>query len=212
MNNKETYVLHAILPVKVKQKGSDKSVTTYPFYDNGSGGCFATESIRKQLGVEGVKVMLRLATMHGESQVESTIMDNLVVTRVNDNNPIELPGSYTRDEFQAGHRQIPTPDLINQWTHLSEIAKKIPEFEPHFEIGLLIGSNCPAALDPLEVVPCQSDGPYALRLRHGWTVSGPLRIKTKHDGDKIIANRITMREVVKTQKEIIAQNVRNGLQ
>ena len=203
MNNKETLVLHAILPVKVKQKGSDKSVTTYAFYDNGSGGCFATESIRKQLGADGVKVMLRLATMHGESQVESTSMDNLIVTSLDDSNPIDLPRSYTRDEIPADHRQIPTPDLINQWTHLSEVAKKIPEFEPHLEIGLLIGSNCPAALEPLEVVPCQSDGPYALRLRHGWTVSGPLQIKTEHDGDRIIANRITIREV-ETQKEIIA--------
>ena len=43
----------------------------------------------------------------------------------------------------------------------------------------------------------------AYALRHGWTVSGPLRIKTEHDGDRIITNRITMREV-ETQKEIIA--------
>ena len=188
MNNKETLVLHAILPVKVKQKGSEKSVTTYTFYDNGSGGCFATESIRKQLGVDGVKVMLRLETMHGKSQVESTIMDDLVVTSLDDNNPIELPRSYTRDEIPGDDCHIPTPDLMNQWTHLSEVAKKIPTFEPHLEIGLLIGSNCPAALEPLEVVPRQSDGPYALRLRHGWTVSGRLRIKTEHDGDRIITN------------------------
>ena len=47
MNNKETLVSHAILSVKVKQKGSDKSVTTYAFYDIGSGGIFATESVRK---------------------------------------------------------------------------------------------------------------------------------------------------------------------
>ena len=166
-NCKETVVLHAILPVKVTQKGSGKSVTTHAFYDNGSGGCFATESIRRQLGVDGVRVMLQLATMHGESQVESTILDNLIVTSLDDENPIELPLSYTRDEIPADHRQIPTPSIIRQWAHLSEVAKKIPEFEPHLEIGLLIGSNCPSALEPLEVVPCQGDGPFALRLPHG---------------------------------------------
>lgn len=67
-------MLHAILPVKVKRKGRGDSVTTYALYDNGSGGCFATESIRKQLGVEGVRTVLRLATMHGKSQVESNVM------------------------------------------------------------------------------------------------------------------------------------------
>ena len=148
--------------------------------------------------------MLQLATMHGESQVESTIiLDNLIVTSLDDENPIELPRSYTRDEIPAYHHQIPTPSLIKQWPHLSEVAKKIPEFESDLEIGLLIGSNCPSALEPLEVVPCQSDGPFALRLRHGWTVSGPLRIRTDHDKGKIIANRITVREV-ETPKEFIA--------
>ena len=202
-NCRETVVLHAILPVKVTQKGSGKSVTTYAFYYNGSGGCFATESIRKQLGVDGIRVMLQLATMHGESQVESTILDNLIVTSLDDENPIELPRSYTRDEIPADRRQIPTPSLINQWSHLSEVAKKVPKFEPHLEIGLLIGSNCPSALEPLEVVPCRGDGPFALRLRHGWTVSGPLHIRTDPDKDQIIVNRITVREV-ETQKEIIA--------
>lgn len=202
-NSRESVVLHAILPVRVKQKGSDESVITYAFFDNGSAGCFATESIRRQLGVEGVRTVLRLATMHGESQIESTVMDSLVVTSLNGDNPIELPRTYTRDEIPADHHQIPTPNLISHWAHLSEVARKIPEFEPHLEIGLLIGSNCPAALEPLEVVPCQGDGPFALRLRHGWTVNGPLRIETNQDSKKITANRITVREV-ETQREIMA--------
>lgn len=202
-NSKASVVLHAILPVKVKRKGSGESVTAYAFYDNGSGGCFATESTRRQLGVEGVRTVQRLPTMHGESQVESIVMDNLIVTSLNDDNPIELPHTYTRDEIPADHRQTPMPNLISHWAHLSEIARKIPEFEPHLEIGLLVGSNCPAALEPLEVVPCQGDGPFALRLRHGWTVSGPLRIETNQDSEKIIANRITVREV-EIQREIMA--------
>ncbi|CAH3163516.1 unnamed protein product [Pocillopora meandrina] len=114
-----------------------------------------TENIRRQLGIDGVKVMLQLTTMHGQSQVESIILDDLIVTSLDDENPIELPRSYTRDEIPAEHHQIPTPSLINQWSHLSEVAKKIPELEPRLEIGLLIGSNCPPALEPLEVVPCR---------------------------------------------------------
>ena len=53
--------------------------------------------------------MLQLATMHGESQVENTILDNLIITSLDDENPIELPRSYTRDEIPAYHHQIPTP-------------------------------------------------------------------------------------------------------
>ena len=180
-----------------------------------SGGCFATESIRKQLGVEGVRTVLRLTTMHGESQVESNVMDNLIVTSLNDDNPIELPHTYTRDEIPADHRQIPTPNLISHWAHLCEVTKRIPGLNPHLEIGLLIGSNCPAALEPLEVVPCQGGGPFALRLRHGWTVSGPLRVEIDQDSKKIKASNYC--EGSRSARgdhgsKDIAPNVRDGLQ
>lgn len=43
----DVVVVHAIIPVKVKPKGSTETVTTYAFYDNGSGGCFLTENLRE---------------------------------------------------------------------------------------------------------------------------------------------------------------------
>lgn len=98
---------------KVKRKVTGDSVSTYIFYDNGSGGCFVTESIREQLGVEGIRTVLRLATMHGESQVESSVMTNLIVTSLDDDNPIELPHMYIRHEIPADHRQIRTPYFIS---------------------------------------------------------------------------------------------------
>ena len=42
------------------------------------------------------------------------------------------------------------------------------------EIGLLIASDVPEALDPLEVKNSGQGGPYASRTRIGWIVNGPL--------------------------------------
>ena len=42
------------------------------------------------------------------------------------------------------------------------------------EIGLLIASDVPEALDPLEVKHSKDGGPYATRTRLGWAVNGPL--------------------------------------
>lgn len=53
------------------------------------------------------------------------------------------------------------------------------KFIPKLEIGLLICCNCPAALEPLEVVPRSEEGPHAMRLRHGWTLTGPLHVRGK---------------------------------
>ena len=41
----ESVILHAILPVRVKGKGSIETVTTYAFYSNGSVGCFSNNSL-----------------------------------------------------------------------------------------------------------------------------------------------------------------------
>ena len=56
----EPIVLHTILPVKVKKKGCNKTIITYAFYDGGSGGCFATEDLQKELEVTGVETTLQL--------------------------------------------------------------------------------------------------------------------------------------------------------
>lgn len=93
----ESVILHAILPVRVKKKGSNETVITYAFYDNGSGGCFLTENLRDQMGVNGEETELQLGTMHGKSFVTTTVVNNLVVTDLDDKNPIELPPILYKD-------------------------------------------------------------------------------------------------------------------
>lgn len=40
-------------------------------------------------------------------------------------------------------------------------------------IGLLIGANCPKALEPRNVIPCVGNSPYAILTFAGWTLVGP---------------------------------------
>ena len=68
--------------MKVRQKGGVKSLTTYAFYDNGSGGCFLTENLREQLGIEGQYTKLQLGTLLGRNLVGSIIVKDLVVTDI----------------------------------------------------------------------------------------------------------------------------------
>jgi len=172
-DNNEDIILQVILPVIVKQKETNKAAKTYAFYDNGSVGCFLTESLKNHLEAAGTKRTLQLGTMHGHSLVESVVVKDLVVTDLDGRNPVDLPRAYTRDEIPVGHDQIPTPEIVSRLDHLKEIASEIQAYDRDLDIGLLIGSNCPAALVPHSVVPNKGDGPFALRLNHGWTVSGP---------------------------------------
>lgn len=41
--------------------------------------------------------------------------------------------------------------------------------EINAEIGLLIDTNVPEALEPLQVIRSVNDGPYSIRTTLGWT-------------------------------------------
>ena len=48
------------------------------------------------------------------------------------------------------------------------------------EVGLLIGNNVPKAMEPLQVINSQNEGPFACRSIIGWMVFGC----TKPEGSK----------------------------
>ena len=79
VQNDEPTIFHAILPVRVRHKESNKVIDTYAFYNNGSDGCFLTDTLREQLELSGNETTLRLGTMHGQSYVSSTVITKLTV-------------------------------------------------------------------------------------------------------------------------------------
>ena len=85
---------------------------------------------------------------------------------------------------------------------LRVIATEILAYDPELEIGLLTGSNCPNTLVLLSVILSESDGPFALRHKHGWMVSSPPQLRNEPLTNKVTTNRITAREV-ESVKEII---------
>ena len=103
---KDSTVLHAIIPVTVHQKGSNKVISTYCFYDNGSSGCFVTKGLYEQLGAFGEDTRLRLKTLHGSSNIQSTAVNDLIITVLVGNNAVELPRTYTRMDNPVSAQQI----------------------------------------------------------------------------------------------------------
>ncbi|XP_044166815.1 uncharacterized protein LOC122950873 [Acropora millepora] len=161
----------AIVPVKVKRKGSDDAIVTYAFFDNGSSSTFCTESLMKQLGIEGLMTRISLTTLEKEgSLVDSFLVQDLVISDLDENNFISLPVLYTRTEIPVTKDDIPTQEDADLWPHLNGVY--LPNVSA--EIGLLIASDVPEALDPLEVKNSEHGGPYASRTRIGWVVNGPL--------------------------------------
>lgn len=65
------------------------------------------------------------------------------------------------------------------------------------EVGLLIGTNVPKAMEPWQEIHSERDGPYAVRTALGWVVNGPLRsLEMDRDkGESHTVNRLSVVEV-----------------
>ncbi|XP_068203742.1 uncharacterized protein [Palaemon carinicauda] len=94
----------------------------------------------------------------------------------------------------------------NDWPHLSSVINKISVYEPELDIGILIGSNCPTALQPLEVVPTLGYGPFAVRYLHGWTVNRPLHVKVSSNG--VSCHRLLVSDVQHVTDCITVESIR----
>ena len=196
-------VWEAVLPVKVKQNG--KEAVTYALLDTGSTGCFMTESLQKEINAESTDVTLRLRTVGGTTFSNTSVAMGLIVSDMSGNNVIKLPKTYIKEEIPVSHQQIPKPHILKQWSHLKELATKLPSYNNELEIGLLIGSNCPTAMEPLQVIPTEGNGPLAVRYRLGWTISGPCRVM--NDENSIVCNRIVVREISTVRESILPAEI-----
>jgi len=65
---------------------------------------------------------------------------------------------------------------------------------PDARIGLLIGSNFPKALEPVDVLASEDGGPFAIKTFAGWTIVGPLYMCSK-EHPTIICHRGAAKEV-----------------
>ena len=138
-------------------RANNRTVITHAFLDNGSSATICTESLVRKLGVEGTKVKISLSTLEKKnSRVESYLIRDLVVSDLEENDLVSLPALYTRPEIQVCEEDIPTQEDVDQWPHLGGV------FIPHVdtEIGLLIVSDVPETLDPVEIRHSENGSPY----------------------------------------------------
>ena len=105
-------------------------------------------------------------------------MNNLSITSVYGDKRIRLPKVYTQDVLPFDVSEIPSHEVLDRWPHLRCWISEIPDVDGDVPIGLLIGVDCPLALQPHDVILSVDNGPFAVKTALGWCLSGP---KQRHD-------------------------------
>lgn len=191
---KDSCVL-SIVPVCVKSKKSSKIIKTYAFMDSGSQATFCTESLMRQLNMEGKKTQILLRTMGQEKLESSYHIKGLEVCGLKENIYIDIPEIYTHKDIPVSKESIPVPEDLENWPHLQGI--QLPHIDA--DIGLLIGCDVHKAMEPWEVIHSEDNGPYAVRTILGWVINGPLRRDSCNTASEsfpsVSVNRISIADV-----------------
>ena len=188
-----------IVPVVLYHKNNPSNeVKTYALLDDPSDTTFITNKLKSEIDIEGVSTSLNLCIMHGRDVVPVSRVDGLVVERPDRRAKVDLPKAYARDSIPSRKDQISTPEIADRWPHLKKIKEKISPLNESLSVGVLIGSNCPKAIKPREIIAGRSEDPYAVRTLLGWCIVGPANLPgTQADEDSLVTcNRIIAKEIV----------------
>ena len=184
-------------------------VTVYALLDECSQGTFITDDALESLNIKNEEIRnkrptaIRVTTINGSKQGRSTAIKGLQVdgipshTSMYGSYKMGLKITYSREFLAVDKDEIATIAKISAWDHLRAIADKIPEYDPSIPVGLMIGGDNIKAIEPLEIVQSNDDGPYAKRTRMGWCIVGPID-KGSVSRD-IHSNRTGITEVIQGQ-------------
>ena len=161
-----------IIPVKVKCRGGPV-VETYAFLDSGSSSSFCSLDLAKKLDATlADKKRLTISTIAKDSSnVLTSAIEGLTISGMDGNHVIHLPAVFAIDQIPAGRRELCRPEDLEDWPLLQDV---LPG-EIDADVGLLIGVDVPTALEPVDITPSRDGGPFAVKTRLGWVVSGPVR-------------------------------------
>ena len=136
--------------------------------------------------MSGPETILVLLTMHATDElIKSKTVGGLIVQDFKRQVTLHLPKTFSREIIPAKRSHIPRPESALQWPHLEKIAAQIAPYQTDVEIGILIGSDCPRAIMPREIIPGEDDTPYALRSDPGLGIIGTVfQPLSREDGDE----------------------------
>ena len=126
--------------------------------DSCSSGTFIDEYVATTLGLEGADTKLVVKTANGPVLLDTKVLNGLIVSEINGNS-IQLGKAYAKDDITAVEEDMPAPELVQRWTHLEFIQAEFPPLLSGAKVGLLIGSNCPKALEPVDNAASENGGP-----------------------------------------------------
>ena len=159
------------LLVNVTSPETGISIKTYALLDSGSNVSLCQDKLLHLLKAHGRTERLSLTTLDKESNETTAQVISLRISNLDGSDELTIPQVFARPSLRLSSSNLVTEAEVQKWPHLKDLPLHHAEID---DVTLLIGQDCPEALIPLTTVPGGKGGPYAVRTRLGWSVSGPV--------------------------------------
>ncbi len=109
------------VPVQVKSKLGDFTVTTYSFLDRGSTATFCTKGLMWRLKLTGTKKCTLLQTMEHGNVVNTSVLIGLEISGLSEDKLMDLPEVFTPKTIPVSKDNVLNPEDIRKWRYLDDV-------------------------------------------------------------------------------------------
>ena len=181
------------LLVDVSLEGNpEKTLRLYAVIDDQSNQSLAKSDLFDILGIRSEPEGFELRTCSGVDYKFGRFARNLIVSSLDGSTIHKLPLVMECDNIPDNVDEIPTPEIAQQFPHLSDIADCIPPIDSQAGILLLIGRDMIDAHYVLDQRIGET-APYAQRLSLGWTIIGETCLNKAHIPSHVTVNKTYIR-------------------
>ncbi|XP_053376745.1 uncharacterized protein LOC123527045 [Mercenaria mercenaria] len=187
-----------IIPITVKAWNGN-SCQTYTLLDDGADKTLYDERLLQKLNYPGKPVTFQISTI--SSVASSTVGQevDLHVKPVSGGDEVKLNKIWSVKRLPITTRSAATAEDTRKIPYISDL--KIPRVDVT-DVMLLIGTDSPDAHVPLEVLAGESNQPYAVRTRLGWTVRGPVPGNIENNGKGTVSIHYCQSSDVMLQQQL----------
>ena len=129
----------------------------------------------EQLNISGIQTFINIKALIGHQKESSDIVEGLSVSKTTVSNGIQSGQNCHQRSQRKKSQWTPVKlQLLGNSRNGITLKRYLWSFGDNEDISvdLLIGENCFEALEPVDIMPRQNDGPYAIRTALGWCVVG----------------------------------------
>ena len=169
-----TIITQGGLPVvRIKLTNRDLSLNVLAMCDSGSSISFVDKSVVSKLQLQGQKVSLSVAGIHGSQDVKTEIVP--IAVSGHEKSPLTTVQFYVHKKLKLGDQIVELQELKDRYSHLRNLPNQSYNLN---DVQVILGPHCYDIHHPFKFKKSEDrNASWAMKSKIGWALSGPLPAK-----------------------------------